>query len=391
MNTATVLPADEKSPRSAIDEITGRVIESKGAFLSKTPARNHQFDLLRIIFATLVILAHAPELTDGSNSREILSRLTHSNYSFGSFGVDGFFLLSAYLIVKSWQQKPKLIIFLRNRVLRIIPGYLVAALLSTLAVGLLAPGIDHFFRHLDFHFVKSIVAIGSPSTPPVFPGKPDALAQVNGSLWTIQYEFRCYLMVALFGLCGLLHRRIFWLIGTVIAVAAMISPLRDICNWSLSLYPLIGDPTQIFRLTAVYFVGGCFFLYRDKIKFRPLFAILALAVVLCVRIVNPAHIEFAIVLFGGYLMFYFGQLSLPSLGWMKNVPDISYGIYVYGWPVISLWIWFRHGSPWVTFVVATVISFVLGWLSWHFVESPALSLKQRIRSSRRLNEAPKVP
>jgi len=350
--------------------------------MSRTPARNHQFDLLRIVFATLVILAHAPELTDSSNSREILSRLTHSQYSFGKFAVDGFFLLSAYLIVKSWQQRPNLMIFLRNRVLRIIPGYLVAALLSTLAVGLLAPGIDHFFRHLDLHFVKSIVAIGSPSTPPVFPGKPDALAQVNGSLWTIQYEFRCYLMVALFGLCGLLHRRIFWLMGTIMAVAAMVSPLRDICHWSLSLYPVIGDPTQIFRLTAVYFVGGCFFLYKDRIKFRPMFAILALAAILAVRIFDPTRIELAIVLFGGYLMFYFGQLTLKSLAWMKNVPDISYGIYVYGWPVLSLWIWFRHGSPWVAFVAATVISFILGWLSWHFVESPALSLKHRMQSSR---------
>jgi peptidoglycan/LPS O-acetylase OafA/YrhL len=304
--------------------------------------------------------------------------------------VDGFFLLSAYLIVKSWQQRPDLILFLRNRMLRILPGYFVAALLSTLVVGWLAPGIDHFFRHLDLHFVKSLVAIGAPSTPPVFPGKPEALAQVNGALWTIQYEFRCYLMVALFGLCGLLHRRIFWLIATVVALAAMVSPLRDISHWSLSLFPLIGDPTQIFRLTAVYFVGGCFFLYKDQIKFRPIFAVLALAAILCVRIFNPARIEVAIDLFGDYLMFYFGQLTLKSLAWMKNVPDISYGIYVYGWPVLSLWIWFRHGSPWVAFGVATIISFILGWLSWHFVESPALSLKHRALFSRTVSVVQQV-
>jgi peptidoglycan/LPS O-acetylase OafA/YrhL len=352
--------------------------------VSKVSARNHQFDLLRILFATLVIFAHAFELTDGTNAREILSRLTHSQFSFGKFGVDGFFLLSAYLIVKSWQQRPELIVFLRNRVLRIIPGYLVAALLSTFAVGLLAPGIDHFFRHLDMHFIKSIVAIGAPATPPVLPGNQEPFAVVNGALWTIQYEFRCYLIVALFGLCGLLHRRIFWLIATVLMLAAMVSPLKTFCHWSTSWFPLIGDPTQIFRLTAVYFVGGCFFLYKDRIKFRPLFAMLAFAAIVCVRFINPAQIEPAIVLCGGYLMFYFGQLSLTSLAWMKNVPDISYGIYVYGWPVLSLWIWFRHGSPWVAFCVSTVICFILGWLSWHFVESPALSLKHKAFSSKRL-------
>jgi peptidoglycan/LPS O-acetylase OafA/YrhL len=129
--------------------------------------RNHQFDFLRILFATLVILAHAPELTDGNNSREIFSRLTHSNLSFGALGVDGFFLLSGYLIVNSWQKNPELLNFARNRLLRILPGYLVAALLSTVAIGLLAPGIDHFFRHLNIHFVKSVLVVSSPSTPSI--------------------------------------------------------------------------------------------------------------------------------------------------------------------------------------------------------------------------------
>ena len=39
-------------------------------------SRNHQFDLLRIIFATLVLLSHAPEITDGNVSRELFNRLT---------------------------------------------------------------------------------------------------------------------------------------------------------------------------------------------------------------------------------------------------------------------------------------------------------------------------
>jgi peptidoglycan/LPS O-acetylase OafA/YrhL len=53
--------------------------------------RNHQFDLLRILFATLVLLSHAPEITDGNRSRELLHRLTGAPVSFGTLGVDGFF------------------------------------------------------------------------------------------------------------------------------------------------------------------------------------------------------------------------------------------------------------------------------------------------------------
>ncbi|WP_348270022.1 acyltransferase [Edaphobacter paludis] len=338
--------------------------------------RNHQFDLLRIFFATFVLLAHAPELTDGNQKRELFVRLTHAPITFGGVGVNGFFLLSGFLIVKSWQQNPDLLNFLRNRFLRIVPGYLVAAFLSTLIVGLLAPGIAHFFRHIDIHCIKSILVLSSPATPPVLPGLPHPL--VNGALWTIQYEVRCYILVALYGICGLFRRPAIWLGTTVLLLLSTITPaLTSHFHWSKVLYPILGDPAQVFRLTAIYFVGGCFFLFRQQIRFRPHFAFVACAILLCIRTFNPSYIEMIFTVFGGYLMFYFGQMSLKSIQWMKNFPDISYGIYIYGWPVLSLWIWYRHGSPWVAFLGSTAISFGLGWMSWHFIERPMLTLKRK--------------
>src|SRR5271170_6363236 len=107
--------------------------------------------------------------------------------TFGTVGVDGVFLLSGYLIVQSWLGDPALLNYLRKRVLRIVPGYLVAVAVSTLAVGLLAPGVSNFFRNLDIHFFTSVVLLSSPTTPPVFPGLPYAM--LNGALYTIAYEF----------------------------------------------------------------------------------------------------------------------------------------------------------------------------------------------------------
>lgn len=165
----------------------------------RTNSRNIRFDLLRILLAVLVLLSHAPELTDGNKSRELFSRLTQSELAFGTIAVDGF-LFSGFLMVQSWEHDPQLFRFLRKRVLRIVPGYLVAALLSTVVVGLLAPGVPYFFHQLDAKFWETILLLSSPLTPPVLPGRPYAL--VNGSLWTITYEFRCYLLVAAFGVCG---------------------------------------------------------------------------------------------------------------------------------------------------------------------------------------------
>ena len=188
-----------------------------------------------------MLLSHAPEITDGNVSREPFNRLTRAPMTFGTVGVDGFFLLSGYLIVQSWLANPELLNFLRKRVLRIVPGYLVAVILSTLAVGLLAPGVPHFFRGLDVHFVRSVALLTSPMTPPVFPGRPYAM--VNGAMYTIAYEFRCYLLVALLGLCGLLRRPIFVLAITLLLLFSLFYAVPfERMQWPRHVEALIGQP-----------------------------------------------------------------------------------------------------------------------------------------------------
>jgi peptidoglycan/LPS O-acetylase OafA/YrhL len=138
----------------------------------------------------------------------------------------------------------------------------------------------------------------------------------------------------------------------------------------------VGQPALFFRLTAVYLVGCCFYLFRHRISFRPMFAVIATVTMAVFFVFAPVWAELAMVLCGGYLLFYLGQMHLPWLSGMSRFPDISYGIYLYGWPVESLWIWFHRGSPWIAFAASTVICFGLGWLSWHFIERPALTLKR---------------
>ncbi|GAC1360859.1 MAG: acyltransferase [Acidobacteriaceae bacterium] len=340
---------------------------------TRAPHRNTRFDLLRILFALLVILSHAPELTDGNPSRELFHRLSRTDETFGGVAVYGFFLLSGFLIVQSWQADPHLLNFLRKRLLRIVPGYLVAVLVSVLVVGLLAPATPHFFRQLGLVHLKGIALLSSPATPPVLPGATYPL--VNGALWTIGYEFRCYLLVALFGVCGLLRRRYAWLAATLALAALAIHPVDATSSAGHILQTLFGEPSKIFHLAAAFFVGGCFHLFRERIPFRPRLALLA-AFALLAGSLSTRTIQAALVLFGGYLLFYFAHLPQASAPSPRRFPDISYGLYLYGWPAESLWIWFFHTSPWLTFVVSALIAATLGWLSWHFVERPMLKLKR---------------
>jgi peptidoglycan/LPS O-acetylase OafA/YrhL len=337
--------------------------------------RNRQFDLFRIIFATMVLLGHAPELTDGDRSRELFNKLTRSGMSFGDVGVIGFFLLSGYLIVQSWQGDPEFLNYLRKRLLRIVPGYMVAAILSTLIVGLLAPAVPSFFQHLGYHFPVTLLRLDSPKTPPVFPGFH--YQDVNGSLWTIPYELRCYLLVAVFGVCGLFRRPLIWICATVFFLVVISSNwLEHRLSWG-PLQGFTGYPPHVFHLTATFLVGGCFYLLRDRIVFRPAFAIPAAIILLLADAFAPSFLEVPLILMGGYLLFYIAKAPMESLANLKRFPDVSYGIYLYGWPVEALLIWYHRGSPWVTFVVSVPICFALGWLSWHFVERPMLKLKRR--------------
>lgn len=356
--------------------------------------RNRSFDFLRIWFATLVLLAHAPEMTDGDGHRELLIRLTHTPFNLGALAVDGFFLLSGYLIVKSWLSDPRLGSYLLKRVLRIVPGYLVAAIVCVLTVGLLAPGVPHFFSRLLHHvpFYASVLMLGGLNTPPVYPGPHHQI--LNGALWTIPYEFRCYLVVAVFGVTGLLRTRWVWLLATTalfvdflhFSIFAMESS-----GWHNVFYAT-GEPPEIARLGSAFFIGGCFWLLRRQIRFRGSYALAALAGLVLVGRFAPDHIEHAAVTLGGYLLFYISQSGALEFHRARKMPDISYGTYLYGTAVESLWIFFHPAcSPWLTFAVCAVIAYGLGWGSWTFVEKPMLSLKvPKGGSARSPAEAPEA-
>ncbi len=337
-------------------------------------SRNRQFDLLRVLFATLVLLTHASGLTDGNASRDLFARLTRSSFSFADLGVDGFFLLSGYLIVQSWLGNPELVNFLRKRVLRIVPGYLVAALLSTVVIGEVAPGIQNFFRHFAWRFPISLLLLGSPVTPPVLPGWPFPF--VNGSLWTIAYEFRCYLIVAFFGACGLLRRSVWVAVTSLLLTIALLPALEQkLCWHGFLMY--VGEPKSAYRLTLAFFVGGCFQLFRRNLPFRVSLALISAGTLFATLATSTRLMEPALLLLGGYLLFYAARTPFAWVERIHAFPDISYGIYLYGWPVEVLWILFFRGSPWLTFLASAILCFALGWVSWHFVERPMLSLKRR--------------
>lgn len=327
----------------------------------------------------MVLLSHAPEIADGNRSRELLTQLFGS-ISFGELAVDGFFLLSGYLIVKSWANEPSILIFLQKRVVRIYPGFIVASIVGALVVGPLgASPVEYFSQFRTWAFIKGIVYLQSTITPPVFAGQSNPA--VNSSMWTIFFEFLCYLMVLVLGVLGATKRRKIWLMLSVYAVSLFC--LHKFGYLELNGERYIAIARNLVRLASVFFVGGCFYLFRDQIKFVPKLGMLA-CVILFFGLFSAKAAEIFLAVCGGYLLFYLAHAPIPSLRKFNELPDISYGLYLYGWPVQKLLFWYWPSlSPWAVFPLSLAASAALGFVSWHIVEKPSLKLKDlRFRGGR---------
>ncbi len=250
------------------------------------------FDALRLGLASLVILSHSFPLL-GLREPGIFGA------TFGTIAVDGFFLLSGYLITASWQANPDVFAFGRRRLYRIVPGFVVAFLVCVLIVAPLG-GATSWALTLG----RDLLGL-QPPTIDAFAGTPYPM--VNGAMWTISWEAACYVAVPL--TFPLLRRR-GWAIGA----------------WAALLFVTLALPFW------------------------------------------PAPRLFLMFLTGAMLTTQ--PLRFPALDW--RFPDISYGVYLYGWPIQKLLTWWGVSNPFALFILALPIAMGLGWLSFRFVERPAM-------------------
>ena len=353
--------------------------------------RRNNFDFLRFFFASLVIFSHSYMMLrpDGVDV-DPLARVTGLKMSLGAVSVACFFAISGFLITQSWLRAPRLRDYVKKRALRIYPGWIVALLLGALVF---AP-LLRFPHRLDLGVLRTYLSfeqllLKNFGFGQVVPGvDPTHTLFLNGSTWTIPYEITCYALVAVLGALGLLRRR-----AWVLALAAAL--LLYVNLPGLTLWATFGPTVPGFRLPyfgwlrclpllSVYFLSGVlFFLYRERVPHSPwLFGASLALVALALGHLPLAPLLFAVFpTFGLYALFYLAFLPLGRLhAWAKR-GDLSYGVYLYAFPLQRLLISERfrgyHLSPLTLFVSAWVLSCGAAALSWRFVERPALRHKPK--------------
>jgi peptidoglycan/LPS O-acetylase OafA/YrhL len=318
---------------------------------------------MRLVLAIMVMLGHSPELIDGNRQREWLTCI-FGTLSLGELAVDCFFLLSGYLIMKSWHDQPRPWPFLKKRLLRIYPGFIVASIICAVVVGPLGSLPSTYFEQFQgFDFFRGLVLLEMPAIPSVFEGTKYSV--VNGAMWTISKEFECYLFVLVAGVAGVLRVRHFCLVLTLISFAL------------LAWFRLVNEPVIDLRLASCFLSGACYYTYRDRIRLTGVLAVDAAAATVLFMFSWRAA-EIVLISVGAYAMFFAAHKRSSLLSRFNRLPDVSYGVYLYGWPIQKLLLWSHPAMPpWMLFALATPAALIMGIGSWYCVEKPALRFKGR--------------
>lgn len=328
--------------------------------LHQLSARSNNFDALRLLGALLVLFSHQFALCGRDEPRLV------GDHSFGNLGVLIFFAVSGHLVTVSWMRDPNLVRFLLRRGLRILPGLVVAMLVCAPVLAWLLPE--------TFSWPDYLLHLWYAQFDPWFPGQPQTL--LNGSLWTIPIEIMCYLILCVMGLVARGH------LAKLVAAGSV-----ALLTWYLAV---LGGQVGLDRANLAgqlsflpYF--GAFFLLGAALALLPSLRRHALWIAAAglVALAIGQH-TLALALVVAPLVVTIGAASWPMLREAGRFGDLSYGIYVYAWPVQQLGVYaLGKDQPYPLLLAFSLVGAItLGWLSWHLVERRVLSFKPRFTPDR---------
>lgn len=330
--------------------------------------KNNSFDFVRVMAAIGVIFSHSFALV-GKPEPHI------GNINLGGFCVWVFFIISGYLISYSWKSYPRFNVYMYKRMLRIFPALIVAVILSIISLGLISKLSyhDYILSQVTRDYMNNILLINTQySLPGVFENNPYPGA-VNGSIWTLSYEFLMYVLVAVLGSMLLLNRKgvlRIWLLLLLISLLPLIN--IDLSSVGTILY---FNPGLVFQMGLMFFSGVLFQTYDKNINYK--YWPITILVFFSISYLAPALTTIVAGLLLAYSVIGFCKTGVFS--GISKFGDVSYGVYIYAFIIQqTVQHFIPTNNPYKLFIYSTLISIVFGFLSWHFVEKRFIKLKSRI-------------
>ena len=352
--------------------------ENSAGWSERLAGKNdNSFDAIRLFLAILVVFEHSWFLTQNSYDAEPLYVLTAGQTNSGALAVYMFFAISGFLVTRSWLLTGDVRRYLMKRIGRIVPGFLAATFIACILLApLTARDATAFFAGQKWTpLVAQALALRQINVSGILDGNPVQL--IHGTLWTIKIEFDCYLLTAVVGSLGLLTPRRAWIvflallaIFTIARAGAFQLPTIDHGIASL----LISSPDQWPSLFPFFIAGSAFYIYRDSIPKQPVLFWASLLVVATSALTGGMY--WALLLAGTYAVIWLALSCSAGVSVFGRRADLSYGVYLYGWPVAQLLVYFSHQTlqPLPLFALTMAITFIFAYASWRIVEAPSLAI-----------------
>jgi peptidoglycan/LPS O-acetylase OafA/YrhL len=351
--------------------------------------RHNSVNAIRLAFAGSILLMHAMAL--GGYVKEMPKLIFHD--TLATYVLAGFFVISGYLITASRVNSRSFGDYLWRRVLRLYPGWLASFVLVALILGPLSMilegrsvrGYDwssaagYVYKNL-FFVLRQLDITGTIENVPV--------GRVwNFSAWTLFFEFSLWMCIGLLVLVApkrLLNLGIVCGLVSFTAIKVYDKVTTDLSSFGTANHGRASgavDPgimsvlEPMARLGAFFFAGAVLYAFRDKIRLSRIAFWTCLVFAFVMAIVGWFHVVAALPF--AYVVMRLGVS--PKLSRVNYPNDYSYGTYIYAFPITQVLAVFNvaHPAPgWLFCLMCVLATAPVAWLSWHYLEKPAMSLKR---------------
>jgi len=319
------------------------------------------FDFLRFFFAANILLSHLAELSQNEHLSFLLA------FADTAIAIKGFFVISGFLVAKSYVNTPSLKEYFIKRAKRILPAYIFVVTLAALVLVFFSsytpvqyfsdPGV---YKYLSWNYI--FLNFVHPCLPGLFDN--NLMCAVNGSLWTLKVEEGFYLVLPLIFFVLKKTKRPALILGTLYILSLLYWFVMDIyLNKPVLAKQLLGY--------LAYFVTGIFifmnfdYVIRNKMKLLPI----AISLLILSEI-SRFQIDFFYPAAFGVLVI-IAAYNLPFLNNFGKYGDFTYGLYIYHFPIIQIfrqYDLFQKYNPLLMGLCVIALSFLFALFSWFFIE-----------------------
>jgi peptidoglycan/LPS O-acetylase OafA/YrhL len=361
-----------------------------GQVLEENKGVGPGFDFLRVFLALSVVAVHALTVTNQywfPDDQPVW--FLHDSIVPMFFAVSGFLVCASAYRLSAHN-------FLISRLVRVVPGLAVDTLVCALLIGPIFTTVSlrQYFSdpRLPAYFLN-IFGWVHYYLPGVFTHFPNP--RINGSLWSIPFELACYFILFGFIVVKLLRFRFLVLALVVAYVLASIltQALAPSHIHNATLLKIVQSVFYDYQSEAVtgFLVGIVAYQFRQHIPYSRILFVVCLIAGIAMALLFPRHAALMRLIWIPsivYITVFVGLTPMPLPRFFKT-GDYSYGIYLYHQPflqvILALFPALAFAPPFgAPFAFLASLPFVIGvaWLSWHFVEKPALALRKRFSQSK---------